>query len=180
MIAWRRLWRTLLRAPALPEDFRGRLDPDEDVLAVAAIARGGHLVLTRFGVWLPEGDTVRRIDWQRVSKAVWDRSSVVLTEAVADGQAGDAELLADLAPRRLPLAEPGKVPEVMQARVSGSIRSSHYRELPGGGARFVQRKVPGRDGVLLQVRPDPGTDRDVVAAVAAEVAARLRQAGSAP
>lgn len=180
MIVWRRLWRILLRAPALPEGFTGRLDPGEEVLAVGTLVRGGHLVLTQFGLWVPEGGTVRRIGWHQVSKAVWDRSTLALTEAVSDGQAGDAELLAELPPRRLPLAEPGKVPEIVQARVTGSIRSSHYRELPGGGARFVQRKVPGRDGVVLQVRPDSGTDRDAVAAVAAEVAARLRRARSAP
>lgn len=177
MIAWRRLWRSLLRAPALPEDFTGRLDPDEDVLAVGALTSGGHVVVTQFGLWVPERDSVRRIGWERVSRAVWDRSALLVTEAVSDGQAGDAELLSDLTPRRLPLAEPGKVPELVQARVTGSIRSSHHRELPGGGAWFVQRKIPGRDGVVLQVRPDPGTDRDAVVAVAAEVAARLRQAG---
>ncbi|MPZ64652.1 MAG: hypothetical protein GEU83_03750 [Pseudonocardiaceae bacterium] len=170
----------MLRAPTLPEGFTGRLDPGEDVLAVGTLARGGHLVLTQFGLWVPEGDTVRRIGWHQVSKAVWDRSALALTEAVPDGQAGDAELLAELPPRQLRLAEPGKVPEIVQARVTGSIRSSHYRELPGGGARFVQRKIPGRDGVVLQVRPDPGTDRDVVAAVAAELATRLRQARSEP
>lgn len=179
MIVWRRLWRVLLPSPALPEDFTGRLDPGEDVLAVATLVGGGHLVVTRFGLWLPERDTVRRIGWEWVSKAVWDRSSLAVTEAVPDGQAGDAELLADRPPLRLRLAEPGKVPETVQARVTGSIRSSHYRALPGGGARFVQRKIPGRDGVVLQVRPDPGTERDAVAAVAAELAARLQQARSA-
>lgn len=179
MIVWRWLWRRLLRAPALPEDFTGRLDPDEQVLAVGALERDGHVVLTQFGLWIPEGDTVRRIGWERVSKAVWDRNALLVTEAVSDGQAGDAELLVELAPRRLPLAEPGKVPELVQARVTGSIRSSHYHELPGGGATFVQRKIPGRDGLVLQVYPDRGTDRDAVIAVAAEVAARLRRARSA-
>lgn len=180
MIVWRQLWRTLLRASALPEGFSGHLDPGEDVVAVCTLVRGGHLVLTQFGVWVPEGDTVRRIGWEWVSKAVWDRSSLALTEAASDGHAGDAELLVDLPPRPLQLAEPGKVPEIVQARVTGSIRSSHYREFPGGGAWFVQRKVPGRDGVVLQVRPDRGTDRDAVAAVAAEVATRLRHARSTP
>ncbi|MQA14812.1 MAG: hypothetical protein GEV09_11730 [Pseudonocardiaceae bacterium] len=166
----------MLRAPDLPEGFAGRLDPGEDVLAVGTLARQGYLVLTQLGVWVPEGDDVRRIGWHWVSKAVWDRTALLLTEAVSDGEAGDAVLLADLPPRRFPLTEPGKVPEVVQARVTGSIKSSQHRELPGGGAWFVQRKVPGRDGVLLQVRPDPGTERAAVATVASEVAARLRQA----
>jgi hypothetical protein len=78
-------------------------------------------------------------------------------------------LLADLPPRRLRLVEPGRVPETVHTRVEGSIRSRHHRDLPGGGAWFVQRKVPGRDGIVLQVRPDPGTDVAVVRQVVADV-----------
>ena len=63
------------------------------------------------------------------------------------------------------------MPEAVHARVTGSIRSRHHRDLPGGGAWFVQRKVPGRDGIVLQVRADPGTDTDVVRQVARDVAA---------
>jgi hypothetical protein len=37
----------------------------------------------------------------------------------------------------------------------------------------VQRRVAGRDGVVLQVRPDPGTDPDLVRALAVEVARAL-------
>jgi hypothetical protein len=62
-------------------------------------------------------------------------------------------------------------------RVTGSIRSTQHRELPGGGAWFVQRKVPGRDGIVLQVRADPGTDADTVRRLAAEVALRIRPSG---
>jgi hypothetical protein len=36
--------------------------------------------------------------------------------------------------------------------------------------------VPGQDGIVLQVRPDPGTDQDAVRAVAEEVAAKIREA----
>ena len=65
------------------------------------------------------------------------------------------------------------MPEEGHARVEGSIRSRHHRDLPGGGAWFVQRKVPGRDGTVLQVRPDPGTDPELVAQLAADVARSL-------
>jgi hypothetical protein len=57
--------------------------------------------------------------------------------------------------------------------VEGSIKSRHRRELPGGGAWFVQRKISGRDGTVLQVRPDPGTDEAVVRQVAGDVAKSL-------
>jgi hypothetical protein len=70
------------------------------------------------------------------------------------------------------------VPELVRTRITRSIHSSQHQKLPGGGAWFVQRKVPGRDGVVLQVRPDPGTDRSTVRAVTAEIMARWRQARS--
>jgi hypothetical protein len=101
---------------------------------------------------------------------------LVVIEAEETGEAGDAVLLTDLAPRRYPLADPGKLPQAVHRRVTGSIRSRHHRDLPGGGAWFVQRKVPGRDGVVLQVRADPGTDPDAVRTVAAEVAIKIRDA----
>ena len=85
-------------------------------------------------------------------------------------------LLADLPPRRLRLADPGRVPETVHARVEGSIRSRHRRDLPGGGAWFVQRKVPGCDGIVLQVRPDPGTDVAAVRQVVADVERTLGRA----
>jgi len=176
MSVWPRLVSLLSGRPELPAGFPGRLDGDEQVLAVGALARGGHLVLTQLGLWVPEDEQARRIGWQWVSKAVWDRSALVLTEAVPEGDAGEAVLLADLPPQRFVLADPGRVPELVRTRITGSIRSSQHRELPGGGAWFVQRTVPGRDGVVLQVRPDPGTDRATVRAVTAEIAARWRQA----
>ena len=95
---------------------------------------------------------------------------VLATGRTPDG----AVLLADQPARRVRLVEPGRVPEVVHARVEGSIRSRHHRDLPEGGAWFVQRRVPGRDGTVLQVRPDPGTDPAVVAALAADVAHALR------
>jgi hypothetical protein len=82
-------------------------------------------------------------------------------------------LLVDRPVRRLRLTEPGRVPEVVQQRVTDSIRTRHHRDLPGGGAWFVQRKVPGRDGIVLQVRPDPGTEVTAVRQVAADAAAAL-------
>ncbi len=174
--------RALFGRDELPEGFAGRLDPDEHVLASAAVsasAGGGPLVVSSWGVWLPGG---RRIGWHLVSKAIWDGGALTVVEAEerqagADGGEADAGavLLADRAPLRLPLAEPGRVPQVVQERVTASIRSRHHRELPGGGAWFVRRKVPGRDGVLLQVRPDPGTDEQALRRVVSEVAGALRQ-----
>ena len=185
--------RRLLGGDGLPEGFGGRLEADERVLAVAHTADGTHLVVTSWGLWLPEPDTAdgpRRVGWHLVSRAVWRNGALAVVEAVeeeipaeegtaGEGTAGDgppAVLLTDRPARRFRLVEPAGVPEAVHARVEASIRSRHHRDLPGGGAWFVQRKVPGRDGTVLQVRPDPGTDRAAAAQVVADVARTLGQA----
>lgn len=157
----------------LPSGFPGELEPGERVVALAGLAGGGHLVLTQLGVWISEGAVAHRIGWHLISKAVWDRSSLLLTEAVSTGTAGESVLLSDLPPRRVTPVEPGRVPEEVRDRVTRSIRTSEHVELPGGGAWFVQRRIPGRDGFVLQVRADPGTPEAVVHRMAIDVSARL-------
>jgi len=172
--------RRILRGDGLPDGFPGRLEPEERVLATASTADGGHLVVTSWGLWIPDGDGVRRVGWHLVSRASWRNGALALVEAdeveeIASGDGPRAVLLADRPARRFRLTEPDRVPEVVHARVEGSFRSRHHRDLTGGGAWFVQRKIAGRDGTVLQVRPDPGTDPALVAALAADVARSLRQ-----
>lgn len=162
--------------PGLPGDFEGRLVGEERVLGVAALADGGHVVATSLGLWLPDGDGARRVGWHLISKATWNNGSLVVIEADETGTVAGAVLLADRPARRLRLARPGRLPEVVHARVTGSIKSRHHRDLPGGGAWVVQRSVAGHDGIVLQVRPDPGTDPGAVRSLAAQVAERVREA----
>lgn len=165
--------RALLGRDALPGGFTGALEGDERLLTSGSVTGGGHVVVTSWGLWLPEDDAPRRIGWHRVSKATWNAGTFTVVEADEEELAPGVVLLADRRPRRLRLAEPGRVPEVVHERVTGSIRSRHHRDLPGGGAWFVQRRAPGRDGVLLQVRADPGTDDGAVRRLAVEVARSL-------
>ncbi|GAY10396.1 hypothetical protein [Pseudonocardia sp. N23] len=170
-----RITRAVTGRGGLPADFDGTLEPDENVVAVAEVAGGGHVVVTSWGIWLP-GESSRRIGWHLVSKAVWGDGTLVVTEAteeVADG----VVLLTDLPPLRLRLDEPGKVPAAVHTRVTGSIRSRHRRDLPGGGGVwFLQRRIPGVDGSVLQVRADPGTDAELVRRLAVDVARKAHQA----
>ncbi|EWM12923.1 hypothetical protein, partial [Kutzneria sp. 744] len=146
----------------LPEGFAGQLDPNESVAASGT--SGGELVVaTSLGLWLPGAE---RLGWHLISKATWDGSALTVIAAVETGTAGSAVLLTDQPPRRLPLEQPGKLPQAVQRRVTQSVVDRHRHELPGGGAWFVRRRVPGRDGTILQVRPDAGADPTAVAALA--------------
>jgi hypothetical protein len=166
----------LVAGRGAPPGFGGTLEPEEHVLAVAPVA-DGPLVATSLGLWVPvpSGGGTRRIGWHLISKATWRDGVLTVIEATERGTAGDVVLLADLPALRIAVQRPGKLPQVVHARVTGSIRSRHRHELPGGGAWFVQRKVPGT-GVVLQVRADPGADDEAVRTLAGEVSAKLRAA----
>jgi hypothetical protein len=159
----------LISGAELPEGFDGSLDADERVLTFAAVAGGGFLVPTSLGLWVPADATAAapiadaatagagepghcRIGWHLVSKATWDGRALSVVEAdelgPAEGEDG-AMLIADRTPRRYPLAEPGQVPQVVHDRVTRSVL--HSEPAAGGGLR-VQRKVPGRDGIQVQLR----------------------------
>jgi hypothetical protein len=168
------LLKRLLGRTELPPGFGGRLDAEERVLAAAGTVDGGSLVATSLGLWLtgPDGGA-RRVGWHLLSKVTWQAGTLTVVEAAEGDAVEGAVLITDRAPRRVRLADPGRLPETVQGRVEASIRSRHHRALPGGGAWFVQRKVPGRDGIVLQVRPDPGTDEAAVRQVAGAVAARI-------
>jgi hypothetical protein len=169
------VWRKFFGG-GVPEGFTGSLERDEDVVASSVLRGGGFLFATSRGLWVPGEDGPRRVGWHLISKVTWGNGVLELVEARETGTAGEAVLLADQRPVRFVLERAGKLPDVVHIRVNGSIRSRHRRDLPGGGAWFVQRKVPGRNGVVLQVRPDPGTDEAAVRRVATEVASMIRQA----
>lgn len=167
------VFRRLLRRPTLPEGVV--LEADELVVATAEVAGGGQVVATSRGLWLPgPGGGPERLSWHLISKASWEGGALgVIPAREIDAVAG-AVLIVDEPVRRVRLTEPGRVPETVHRRVTGSIKTRHHRDLPGGGAWFVQRTVAGRDGIVLQVRADPGTDAEAVRRVAGEVARRLR------
>ncbi|MGH3438264.1 MAG: hypothetical protein ACRDRN_17580 [Sciscionella sp.] len=163
-------WLGRLRRGGLPEGFSERLASEEQPLAAA-----GELLATSRGLWVPVGGCHRRIGWHLISKAVWRDGVLTVVEARETGTVAGVVLLRDLPPQRWPLAEPGKLPEAVRRRVTESVRSSHHRELPGGGAWVVQRKVPGVGGVTLQVRAEPGTEARAVSVLAEQVADGVRR-----
>lgn len=156
------LLKRLIGRAEVPEWFAGELAATERVLGSAPTADGRHVVVTSHGLWVPAGDAHRRIGWHLVSTARWDGRVLHLVEADELETVSGAVLLADRKPRRIPLPEPGHVPELVHKRVTRSVLASQRREVPGGSALFVRRQVPGRDGVQLQVRADAGTELDAV------------------
>ncbi|WP_432845807.1 hypothetical protein ACQPXB_34305 [Amycolatopsis sp. CA-161197] len=171
-------WLNRLMGGGLPADFPGELAPGENVIAVAGVEGGGELVVTSLGLWVPSEGGPRRVYWHLVAKAAWGDGVFELTESEETGEAGAVMVVVDRPPVRFRLPAPGKVPPQVRLRVDGSVRARHRHDFgAGGGAWFVQRKVPGRDGTVLQVRPDPGTDPALVEAIAGEVAEKLANPG---
>ncbi|PRX47080.1 hypothetical protein B0I33_106179 [Prauserella shujinwangii] len=166
-------WLHRLLGRGVPEPIASALDPGEEVVASGPVGTGGHVAVTALGLWVPGGQGVRRVGWHRISKATWAGDVLTVVEAEVTGHAGQAELLADRRPARFVLPRPGRIPHTVRLRVEGSIRDRYRKELSGGGAWFVVRKIPGEDRSVLQVRPDPGTDAGVVAAIAEEAARKL-------
>jgi hypothetical protein len=164
----------------VPEGFTGTLDQDERVLADGLGPRGSVVLATDLGLWLPpaaSGEGSRRVDWHLVTKATWSGGALEVIEAdEVEELEGGVVLLADHPPRRVPLATPGRLPETVHRRVTGAVKDSQHHELGDGGAWFVQRRVPGA-GIVIHVRPDPGTDPEAVRTVAAGVGEKLRGAG---
>ncbi|WP_031465224.1 hypothetical protein [Sciscionella sediminilitoris] len=156
----------------VPESFGGSLEADEHVLASAGSGQRCVLV-TSHGLWLPEAEGDRRIGWHRIAKASWEDPRLQVTEARAAEVVEGIEILEDLAPQRFSLESPGRVPQTVRQRVERSILERQRREVDGGGVWFVQRREPGVDGILLQVRPDPGADRAQVRSLTAGIARRL-------
>lgn len=154
-----------------PDGFTGSLESEERVLADSRTRRGEVVLATDRGLWIDD----RRIPWHLVSKATWASGALEVIEASEEEHLeGGVVLLADAAPVRLALPEPGRIPETVHRRVTGAIRDRQHHELPSGGAWFVQRRT--RDGVVLHVRPDPGTDPDEVRTLAAGVGEKLGRA----
>jgi hypothetical protein len=151
-----------------PASVVGALLPGERVLAWADTPDGNAVVGTPRGLWWPGVDGPRLIGWQYVTKAVWRDRILRVVEADVD----DDLLLVDRPPLAAELSTPRHLPPTVRARVEANIVRSELVRVSGGAARFVARRVPGRDGVVWWARLETGTpDTDQVrAAIRARLA----------
>lgn len=136
-----------------PADVVALLDRDERVVSWADTDAGGVVLATPRGLWWPDPAGQRLIGWQFVDKAVW-RDGVL---SVVQADVVDDFLLVDREPVHARLATPRDLPPTVRKRVEANVVRSELLGLVGGQARFVGRRVPGRDGVTWWARIESGT-----------------------
>ncbi|WP_026120819.1 hypothetical protein [Nocardiopsis potens] len=134
------------RRTSLPPEVRSglRLERGERVLAHAA-GDGGVLVATTGALHLPGG---HRVPWERIDRARWDDEGLRFTEE------GSGEHV-------FPVAEPGRLPEVVHERVTSTIVAGRHVPLPGAGGagfRLVARRPPGGSRIDWRIHLDEGVD----------------------
>jgi len=139
---------------------------------VVSWARAGDqlVVASRFGLWWPEGDAHRMIGWELIDKAVWGDGRLTVIEA----DVVDDTFLIERPAVAVELTDPRDLPPTIRKRVESSVNRSEVVAVPGGSARFVARRVPGRDGVTWWVRLEGGLQpdedvRETVGALLAEL-----------
>jgi hypothetical protein len=140
------------RREAPPADVLAALPKGERVLSWASAESGAVVLATPRGLWWPDADGPRLIGWEHVDKALWrdGRLTVIQADVVDD------VLLVDRAPQTVALSVPRDLPATVRKRVESNVVRSELISVGGGLARFVARRIPGRDGVVWWVRLEAG------------------------
>ena len=148
----------------LPRELRPAFSRDERVLAWAMTPADSPVIATNLGLWW---DGERR-PWHEIAKAVWDGTALTVTlSATVEAREGYS-VVEDLAPVRLELREPGRLPHQVRLRVTSSV--AHRERFASGW--IAARRVPGVDGLSWIARHDPGV---VAAEHAAETDAAFQE-----
>jgi hypothetical protein len=167
------------RRPKLPAALRPELEPDERVLAWAAVGDDQALVATNRGLWLPDR---RRLGWHEIHKAAWSGRELRVTPAEMAEQRDAYAVLVDGPVLSFLLLDPGELPDQVRARVTRSVAYTTHYPLPAGGVRVVGRRISGNDGLSWAVRYDSGTpvDLEQVVHVTDELVGAARDATAPP
>ncbi len=120
------------------------MEPGERVLSSARDRQGRWQVATDRALHTDSAAGSRRLPWQRVDRARWDRNSerLVVVEVAEFGMPQ---------PRvELDLDEPGSLLEVVRERVTASVLLSRHVAVPGSrrGLKVVARRPPSGDGEI--------------------------------
>ena len=147
--------------------------PGEKVLASATATDGTVLAGTRDAFYVATGGEARRVPWEQVEAADWDRDTDTFRLSEV-GSWGDQRPV-----HTATLAEPGRLLELVRERVTASVVLQRHVSLGGRrGLRVIARRAPsGAGGVQWVYEYDEGVDPDdpgvrAAARAALEVARR--------
>lgn len=131
---------------ALPADVARdlSLQAGERVLAFTKAGDGACHVATDQALHVAAEGRHRRIAWECVDRATWDRDSegLVVAEVADFGEPQPRHLLA--------VTEPGRLLEVVRERVTASVLMSRHVPVAGSrGLKVVARRPPAGDGEVV-------------------------------
>lgn len=134
------------RRDALPADVARALplQARERVLAFSRADAGGWHVATDQALYVAGDGGHRRIAWQCVDRATWDRDSerLVVVEVADFGEPQPRHPLA--------ITEPGRLLEVVRERVTASVLMTRHVPVAGSrGLKVVARRAPAGDGEVV-------------------------------
>ncbi|MGH3368019.1 MAG: hypothetical protein ACRDOY_12535 [Nocardioidaceae bacterium] len=151
--------------------FPRRRTPPTAVLRSLSLAPGetvGASVQDRHGRWyvgttralvVPDHDGYRRLPWERIERAHWDRDSeqLVVVETTDFGLPEPVHTAE--------LENPGRLLELVRERITASIVVKHFEAVEGKrGITVSARRSPHSDDELSwTVHVDPGLDADSTA-----------------
>ena len=130
----------------LPADVRGRLtlERGERPLAWASDRDGQWYVGTDRALHLADGDGFRRLAWEQVERADWQRDASIL--AVIEVAAWGAP-----EPRtEIGVDDPGSLLELLRERVTKSVVATIYARVRGrAGLSVIGRRSPVGNGPIV-------------------------------
>jgi hypothetical protein len=153
--------------------------PGEVMLAAASDRGGRWYVGTARALLLPEGESWRRLPWEAVERAHWDRDSERLI-VVETADFGEPEPT-----YAAKLGDPARLLQLIRERVTASIVVKLFEPVRGKrGITVSGRRSPHSDEELVwSVLVDPGLDErseQVRTAAARALAAARAEVGMGP
>ena len=134
---------------------RIRVAGREKVLAVTAATDGAVLAGTRDAFYIAVGEDTRRVPWEQVEAADWDRDTDTfrLSEVGTWGEQRPIHTAV--------LTDPGRLLELVRERVTASVVLQRHVSVDGRrGLRVIARRAPAGGDVAWVYEYDEGVDPD--------------------